>query len=106
MRLQIEDMISRGIDGIIVDWCGINCTWSVTGGAENTLDHYVVFISSDGLNLMPLAEIVPGNDVLDLSTYGFAPGQYTIFVEAVGLPSILNHISAPVQFTLQGLSKN
>jgi hypothetical protein len=48
---------------------------------------------------MPLAEITPGNDVLDLSTYGFDPGQYTVFVEAVGQPSILNHISAPVQVT-------
>jgi hypothetical protein len=93
--------IETGIDNCISVVPSLNgqiLTWSATGGAENTLDHYEVFISSDGLNLMPLAEIIPGDDVLDLSTYGFDPGQsITVFVEAVGLPSILNHISAPVQ---------
>jgi hypothetical protein len=94
--------IEAGIDNCISVVPSLNgqiLTWTVAGGAENTLDHYVVFISSDGVNLMPLAEITPGNDVLDLSTYGFAPGPYTVFVEAVGLPSILNHISPPVQLT-------
>lgn len=94
--------IETGIDNCISVVPSLNgqvLTWTVTGGSENTLDHYVVFISSDGVNLMPLAEITPGNDVLDLSTYGFDPGQYTVFVEAVGQPSILNHISAPVQVT-------
>jgi hypothetical protein len=94
--------IETGIDNCITVVPSLNgqiLTWNVTGGAENTLDHYVVFISSDGVNLMPLAEITPGDDVLDLSTYGFDAGQYTVFVEAVGQPSILNHISAPVQVT-------
>ncbi|MGA2962031.1 MAG: hypothetical protein ABSD96_10180 [Candidatus Korobacteraceae bacterium] len=94
--------IETGIDNCITVVPSLNgqvLTWTVTGGSENTLDHYVVFISSDGQNLMPLAEITPGNDVLDLSTYGFAPGQYTVFVEAIGQPSILNHISPPLQVT-------
>jgi hypothetical protein len=94
--------IETGIDNCISVVPSLNgqvLTWTVTGGSENTLDHYVVFISSDGVNLMPLVEITPGNNVLDLSTYGFDPGQYTVFVEAVGQPSILNHISPPVQVT-------
>jgi hypothetical protein len=94
--------IETGIDNCISVVPSVNgqvLTWTATGGGENTLDHYVVFISSDGENLMPLAEITPGNDVLDLSSYGFAPGQYTVFVEAIGQPSILNHISPPLQVT-------
>jgi hypothetical protein len=95
--------IETGIDNCITVVPSLNgqvLTWTATGGAENTLDHYEVFISSDGVNLMPLAETVPGNDMLDLSTYGFDPGQsITVFVEAVGQPSILNHISPPVQVT-------
>jgi hypothetical protein len=101
--------IETGIDNCISVVPALNgqvLTWTVTGGSENTLDHYVVFISTDGVNLMPLAEVTPGNDVLDLSTYGFDPGQYTVFVEAVGQPSILNHISPPVQVTFQAQSSN
>ena len=48
---------------------------------------------------MPLAEITPGSDVLDLGTYDFDPGQYTFYMEAVGQPSNLNHVSPPVQVT-------
>ena len=96
--------IETGIDNCITVVPALNgsvLTWAVTGGLENTLDHYVVFISVDGLNLMPLAEITPGSDVLDLSTFGFAPGQYTVYIEAVGQPSILNHMSPPVPVTFQ-----
>jgi len=96
--------IETGIDNCITVVPALNgsvLSWTVTGGLENTLDHYVVFISSDGQNLMPLAEITPGDDVLDLSTFGIDAGQYTVYIEAVGQPSILNHMSPPVQITFQ-----
>ena len=97
--------IETGIDNCITVVPALNgpvLSWTVTGGLENTVDHYVVFISpsTDGQNLMPLAEITPGYDQLDLSTFGFDPGQYTVYIEAVGQPSILNHMSPAVTVTL------
>lgn len=75
--------------------------WSVTGG-ENTLDHYTVFISADAQNLMSLGDFPTSTHTLDLSTFGFAVGQYSVYVKAVGKPSIVNHISGAVTYTAAG----
>src|SRR6266567_2535298 len=43
-------------------------SWAI-GGNENTLDHYTVFISSDGQNLMPVADLAAGTHALDLAQF-------------------------------------
>src|SRR5207302_7605475 len=68
-------------------------------GNESTIDHYTVFISSDGQNLMPLQQVAAGTHTLSLSQYSFDPGSYQLFVKAVGKPVLLNHTSAAVAFT-------
>ena len=75
--------------------------WSVTG-SENTLDHYTVFISADAQNLMSLGDFPTSTHTLDLSTFGFAAGQYAVYVKAVGKPSIVNHMSGAVSYTAAG----
>ncbi len=65
---------------------------------ESTVDHYTVFISKDGQNLMALANVPAGTHALDLSQYGLAAGNYTLYVQAVGKPSIQNKMSPPVSF--------
>jgi PKD domain len=65
---------------------------------ESTLDHYTVFISTDGQNLMPLAYLPPGTHALDLSHFGLSARNYVLYVKAVGKPSIQNKISPPVGF--------
>ena len=65
---------------------------------ETTVDHYTVFISRDGQNLMSLASLPAGTHALDLSQYGLNAGSYTLYVEAVGKPSIQNKMSPPVGF--------
>lgn len=72
-------------------------TWAISGN-ENTLDHYTVFISADGQNLMQVAEVPTGTYSLDLSQYAFDPATYSVFVKAVGKPSIVNHMSAAVNY--------
>ena len=42
--------------------------WAVSG-YEDTLDHYVVYISTDGQNLMPLNTMGVGSHSLDLCSY-------------------------------------
>src|SRR5690242_11085345 len=72
--------------------------WSVNGN-ENTIDHYTVYISSDGQNLMPLANIGTGFHRLEMCSYSPGPGPYILRVQAVGKPNLRNHLSGPVRYT-------
>ncbi len=74
--------------------------WSISGGQENTIDHYTVFISLDGENLMKVADVPAGTHQLDLSSYGFDPDNYTIYVKAVGQPAMLNKMSEGIPFSV------
>jgi len=73
--------------------------WSVKG-LESTIHHYVPYVSTDGKNLMSLDEIAPGNRSVNLCSYSIPNGNYTAFLQAIGKPSISNHISSGVKFTL------
>lgn len=98
--------IETGIDNCVSvsgAMSGSTVQWSISGGLENTIDHYTVFISLDGQNLMPLANVAAGTHQLDLSTYGLAAANYTLYVKAVGKPSILNKMSAAIPFSLGNL---
>jgi PKD repeat protein len=96
--------IETGIDNCVSISASVSAavlSWSIAGN-ENTIDHYTVFISSDGQNLMSLGDFVPGTRQLDLSSFGFASGTYSVYVKAVGRPSILNHISAAATYNSSG----
>ena len=96
--------IETGIDNCVsvsASVSGSALNWSTTGN-ENTLDHYTVFISSDGQNLMSLGDFPAGTHSLDLSSFGFNSGTYSLYVKAVGKPSILNHMSAAASYSAGG----
>ena len=78
---------------------GSSLQWSVTGD-ENTVDHYVAYVSTDGQNLMALGEAYPGTGSVNLCSYSLPNGSYVSYVQAVGKPSIANQISGAVKFTL------
>ncbi len=82
--------ISATVSGSVVNW-------SVPD--DSTLDHYTVYISADGQNLMSLGDFYTGTDSLNLAPYNFAPGSYYIFVKAVGKPSVKNNMSAAAIYT-------
>ncbi len=92
--------IESGIDNCLTvsgSTAGNTLNWSITG-QENTIDHYTVFISQDGTNLMPIADVPAGTHTLDLSIFGFDPGSYTMYVKAVGKPSLKNQMSPAISF--------
>jgi PKD repeat protein len=66
----------------------------------NTVDHFTVFASQDGANLMWLADLPTTGSSLDLATFGLNAGNYIVFVKAVGKASLTNKISAGVQITV------
>jgi hypothetical protein len=88
--------IQSGIDNCLTITAAMNgpvVSWSVPD--ESTLDHYTVYISIDGQNLMSLGDFYTGTNSLDLTPYEFPRGTYQVFVKAVGKPSVKNTMSAP-----------
>jgi len=91
--------IQSGIDNCLTITASVSnhiVSWSVPD--ESTLDHYTVFISIDGQNLMSLGDYYRGTNSLDLGPCGFPRGMYQIFVKAVGKPSVLNNMSNSATF--------
>ncbi len=93
--------LESGIDNCVsinasISGSGLN--WNISGN-ENTIDHYTVFISADGQNLMPLGDYPAGTSSLDLSQFGLAAGTYQLYVKAAGKASMLNHTSSAAAFT-------
>ncbi len=94
--------LETGIDNCVTlaaSTTGDTLGWSITGD-ESTIDHYSVFISSDGENLMPLQDLPAGTHTLNLSTYAFDPGSYTLYVKAIGRPFLKNQMSGPIGYTV------
>lgn len=73
--------------------------WSITG-SESTVDHFTVFISTDGQNLMSVGELPASSRSFDVSKLGFAAGNYQLFVKAVGKPFMVNKMSAAVPYSV------
>lgn len=79
------------------DWL----TWSLSG-AQNTVNHFTVFISTDGKNLAVLKELPASARSLDLGMFPLATGSYTLYVRAVGKPSMRNQVSNGVSYSRGG----
>src|SRR5882672_1731484 len=78
--------IESGIDNcfaVTASVAGGTAKWSISGN-EKSIDHYVVFISTDGTNLMPLTNLATGNRSLNLCSFPIPNGKYKILVQAVG----------------------
>ncbi len=78
---------------------GNTLNWQVSGNT-NTIDHYAVWMSTDGSTFTLAANVPAGTNALDLTTVSLpAASQYTTYVQAVGKPSVLNVLSPPVTYT-------
>jgi hypothetical protein len=88
--------LSASLSGSTLSWTP---TFSSPDGTESTLSSYVVYDSTDGQNLTVKTNVSPSTHSIDLSTMNWSQGNHTLYVQAVGLPSIQNHISAPVQYS-------
>ena len=73
--------------------------WTISG-SDSTLDHYTVFLSPDGSGLMPLGDVPLSSRSFDLSTLHLPAGNYQLFVKAVSKPTLLNHMSAAVSYSV------
>jgi len=94
--------IESGIDNCVTISAAVSSSslsWTVTG-SEATIDHYTVFISADGQNLMSLGSVAAGTHSFDLSGINLVDGNYQVLVKAMGKPSIRNQMSAAVSYSI------
>jgi PKD repeat protein len=94
--------IETGIDNcvtIAASVTGTTVSWGITG-QMNTVDHFSVYASQDGQNLMWLADEPTTVSSLNIAQFGLNAGNYTMFVKATGKPSMTNKMSAGVELTV------
>ena len=94
--------IESGIDNCLslsVSLSGTNLQWTPSA-SENTVDHYTVYVSTDGSNLTSLGDFDVSTHALDLGTFTLPAAAYTVYVQAVGKPSIRNQMSSSVAYTV------
>jgi len=97
---EIESGIENCVSVNAIEAAG-TLQWTIQGD-ESTVDHYTLFVSNDGQNLMPLGDVASGNHSVGLCEYSLAPGAvHTLYVQAVGKPSLRNHMSEPMTYVPQ-----
>jgi hypothetical protein len=92
--------MESGIDNCVsvsANLSGNSLQWKVKGN-ENTVDHYTVYVSSDSQNLMPLTDLATNSYSLDMCNYALPAGKYSLYVQAVGKPSLTNHMSGVIPY--------
>jgi PKD repeat protein len=98
--------LESGIDNCVsiqATSAGKSVSWSITGNA-NMVDHYTVFISTDGTNLMSVADVPASQSSYDFTGYALATGSYTVYVKAVGAAFMSNHMSGAVALSIDNLT--
>ena len=93
--------IESGVDGCFslqASMSGSKLDWS-TSGDESTVDHYSVYSSQDGQNLTKLTDVGVGTHSVDMCSLTLAAGNYQLYVQAVGKPSIANRMPQPLSYT-------
>jgi hypothetical protein len=89
--------VSANMAGNVLKW---QPKFSSSSGSEDTVNRYEVYAGTNPTSLVKLAELGVGSRNLDLSQFPFfSSGQnYSVYVRAVGQPSILNKISNAVKY--------
>jgi hypothetical protein len=75
-----------------------NLQWTISG-SESTIDSYRVHISTDGQDLMQLAELAPGIHSLNVCSFPVPAGTYQLFVQSIGKPTMANYMTGPVSYS-------
>jgi Bacterial Ig domain len=103
--------IETGVDNCISVSAGLSGTklkWSINpdnADTNATISMFVVYISSDGKNLAQVQVRPTSARTLDLTQYAIPAGNYKLFVKARGQPSVQNHLSSGVAFTVYSTLK-
>lgn len=93
--------IESGIDNCVSVSASMSASelrWHATG-QENTIDHYKIYVSNNGQDLMPLTDMEVGVGRTDMCSFALPQASYKLFVQAIGQPGMKNHMSSAVTYT-------
>jgi len=99
---EVEDGIENGFS-VAAQVTSNIVSWAVNSGDERTIDHYEVYAVTNGGNTALVCSVNAGAHQTNISTAGFAPGIYNLYVDAVGKPCVRDHMSAPVLYAVSTL---
>jgi hypothetical protein len=86
--------LSASVSGNTLSW---KLSFSSSDGSESTVARYDILDQSNG-TMRKVASLLPGSRALDLRTLSMSRGIHTLYVKAVGQPSIQNRISGAVTY--------
>jgi hypothetical protein len=92
--------IETGIENCIrlsVTLDGSKLNWKIDGPGR-TIDHFAIFESQGDNELRQIQQLEPEQSRFELDTLQLPPGRHRISVQAVGKPSIQNHLAGPVYY--------
>ncbi|MBI2678901.1 MAG: PKD domain-containing protein [Candidatus Koribacter versatilis] len=84
--------VTAAVNGAVLSW--------TLSGDPSVVDHYNVYISADGQNLMQLAQLGGGQTSLDVSSFALATGSYQLYVQAYAKASLRNAMSNVVTYAV------
>jgi hypothetical protein len=93
MALENNFIVTPSINGTTLNW-----TFRSGTGDESTIDHYEVYASSDGVYALDLGSVQKGVASKALAGLLTSGTHYNIYVDAVGIPCVRDHLSAPVAY--------
>jgi hypothetical protein len=73
-------------------------SWTIISGYEQTIDHYEIYASTNGVSAAFLGSVPAGIHTTNLTQVGLSPGSYQIYVDAVAKPCIRDHMSPPISY--------
>jgi len=71
-------------------------SWTVTGGEAKAIDHYELYASINGTTAALITSLPASTTQIPISKLNLPAGAYSMYVYAVGIPCVRNHLSAPV----------
>lgn len=74
-------------------------SWTVTSGDERTVDHYEIYAQTNGGDAAFLGSVPTGVYQTNISQMGLPPGNYELYVDAIGKPCIRCHMSPAVTYS-------
>lgn len=92
IEVGIESCLS-----LVTSMAGSTVSWSLAGDPAN-VDHFLVFVSTDGENLAQVAKLPVSARSFDLDSVGLGAGRYNIFVKAAAKAGLFNAMSNRVDY--------
>lgn len=74
-------------------------SWTIASGDERTIDHYEIYATlNGGVNAAFIGNVTNGVHQTNLTSVGFPPGSYKLYIDCIGKPCIRDHISPAVSY--------